>query len=297
MKKYLQLLLLLVLIIPSTVFASWWNPFSWFKKEIKVEQVQIPVKQEVAPVSETKNSDNKKEIAKPETKKVITEKNVIPVKTEQPVITVKENYKIEDVVKEWRPYVASIICITTDSQGIKKSYTLGSGLLSNDPVKGPSILTARHLFNLKDGTLTNYCEVQFPDNKSEVIKIEKKDRYVSNKGFDKGVLVITQPSEYIKNLIKNSETISRDCKNTKPDSTDDIIIMGYPFDKSRDDISYSIGKIVGYKNNYFVSSATLVEGYSGGVPVSLKDNCYLGIPSYITQADPTKSYIFDINKF
>ena len=33
MKKYLLVLLLIVFIIPSIAFASWWNPFSWFKNK------------------------------------------------------------------------------------------------------------------------------------------------------------------------------------------------------------------------------------------------------------------------
>lgn len=45
MKKYILVLFLVVFIIPSVVFASWWNPFSWFSKNIKqptaVQQVGI----------------------------------------------------------------------------------------------------------------------------------------------------------------------------------------------------------------------------------------------------------------
>ena len=45
MKKYLIILFLAVFIIPSIAFASWWNPFSWFKKKVvppPVVQVSIP---------------------------------------------------------------------------------------------------------------------------------------------------------------------------------------------------------------------------------------------------------------
>lgn len=36
-------LLLVITLAPQVTFASWWNPFSWFKKTPKVEQVNIPV--------------------------------------------------------------------------------------------------------------------------------------------------------------------------------------------------------------------------------------------------------------
>src|ERR1035437_9042679 len=41
MKKYLLVLLLRVFIIPSILFASWWNPLSWFNKsDSTIKQVQ-----------------------------------------------------------------------------------------------------------------------------------------------------------------------------------------------------------------------------------------------------------------
>ncbi|MFA5888764.1 MAG: hypothetical protein WCW47_00735 [Candidatus Paceibacterota bacterium] len=30
MRKYLSILVLTIIIIPSVAFASWWNPFTWF---------------------------------------------------------------------------------------------------------------------------------------------------------------------------------------------------------------------------------------------------------------------------
>ncbi len=310
MNKYKSLSLFVIPIIlitlistPQVALASWWNPFTWFKKEIKVEQATTPPQQ--VSILKQENTGPKKEaskvIQKPtESKKVIPETTtpiqIPPVVILPVVIPSKENYKLEDVVKAWRPYTVRVTCITLDSNGNKKSYSDGSGFLAYDPAKGPSVITNKHVFYVKDGISSNYCDVYFPESK-EVVKVEKKDRYVSSKGYDKGTLVITQPSEYISNLAKNSITTSRDCKATKPESTDDIVILGYPMGKPKDDISYAKGKIVGYQDRYFVSTATIVSGYSGGVAVSLKDNCYLGIPTYSQKDDLSKSLILDINKF
>jgi hypothetical protein len=299
----IPLILITLISTPQVASASWWNPFTWFKKEIKVEQAITPPQQ--VPISKQENTEPKKEEIKivsksAESKKVIPETTTpiqIPPAVILPVvIPPKENYKLEDVVKAWRPYTVRVTCITLDSNGNKKSYSDGSGFLAYDPTKGPSVITNKHVFYVKDGISSNYCDVYFPESK-EVVKVEKKDRYVSSKGYDKGTLVITQPSEYISNLAKNPIAISKDCKNAKPDSTDDIVILGYPMGKPKDDISYAQGKIVGYQDRYFVSTATIVSGYSGGVAVSLKDNCYLGIPTYAQKDDLSKSLILDINKF
>lgn len=296
--------------VPQIALASWWNPFSWFKKEVKVEQIYVSPKLEVPQILEIKKNESKKEVIKTnpvplpvETKKIVVEsiKVTEPIKEPQPdvqspAVPLKENYKLEDVVKKWRPYVVRVTCIMLNSQGEKSKYSDGSGFLVNIPSKGPSILTNSHVFSASGKISTNYCDIQFPDN-SEVLRVERKDRYFSKEGYDKGILVISQPSEYVTNLIDNAKRTLRDCIYTKPESTDDIVIFGYPKDKPKNDISVSQGKIVGYMGNFFITSATMVEGYSGGVAVSLKDNCYLGIPTYQMKDDPTKSLILDVNKF
>ena len=48
MKKYFLSLLLLVLVVPSVVFASWWNPFSWqifshFHNNVNITQTQADI--------------------------------------------------------------------------------------------------------------------------------------------------------------------------------------------------------------------------------------------------------------
>ena len=305
----IPIILITLISTPQVAFASWWNPFTWFKKEVKVEQVQIPIKPIEIPTPVKTETEPKKEVTKNtpatkpiESKKAITEKVTTPiievpaVVTPPPVISSKENYKLEDVVKAWRPYTVRVTCITLDSNGNKKSYSDGSGFLTIDPSKGPTIFTNKHVFYTTNGASSDYCDIYFPESK-EVVKVEKKDRYVSSKGYDRGTLVITQPSEYVSNLVKNKKITVNDCIRANAESTDDIVIMGYPMGKPKDDISYAQGKIDGYQDKYFVSTATIVSGYSGGVAVSLKDNCYLGIPTYSQKDDLSKSLILDINKF
>ena len=60
MKKYLLVLLLVIFIIPSIAFASWWNPLSWFKKQTvtsPVVQVSVPISNQILPKSAGCHSD------------------------------------------------------------------------------------------------------------------------------------------------------------------------------------------------------------------------------------------------
>jgi len=56
--------------------------------------------------------------------------------------------------------------------------------------------------------------------------------------------------------------------------------LGYPTVGSRQDITATEGIISGFDGNYFITSAKVEEGNSGGIAVSVKEDCYLGIPTY-----------------
>jgi hypothetical protein len=204
-------------------------------------------------------------------------------------------YNVQNVLNMWRPYVVRVTCIILDEHGNKKSFSDGSGFLSNDP-KGALIITNKHVFSPHNNSVTDYCDVYFPESK-ETVRIEKKDRYTNSKGHDLGALVVTNPSNHVSHLLRNDSTTSRNCIAVKPDSDDDLVIIGYPKGSSKTDISYEQGKLSGYIGSYFISTAKVTEGYSGGIAVSLKNNCFLGITSAAYKEDLTKSLILDVNQF
>lgn len=68
MKNKIIVIFLFFILIPNLAFASWWNPFSWFKKQI----VQPPIVQVSVPVpTSTNNKQNDKQIEK---EKVVIQK-------------------------------------------------------------------------------------------------------------------------------------------------------------------------------------------------------------------------------
>ena len=82
MKKYLLILFLIVFIVPSFALASWWNPFSWFKKSTPViKQELIQQKVDVAPSIQLTPVSIKEKVDKPLIEKVAPKKviNTIPV--------------------------------------------------------------------------------------------------------------------------------------------------------------------------------------------------------------------------
>lgn len=199
-----------------------------------------------------------------------------------------------EIINIWKPYTVRVTCISLDSNGNRKSYSDGSGLLSKTLKGAPVVITNKHVLYTKNNTLSSYCNVYLPTTK-EIIKVLKKD-FSASKNKDIANLAIRKPTESITDLLKNDKQISNDCKNVKIDSTENIAILGYPIGSNKSEVSIVKGLITEYEDYFYVSSATIVSGYSGGVAISLKDNCYLGIPTYAKKDDLSKSLILDVNK-
>lgn len=90
MKKYLIVLFLIAFIIPSIALASWWNPFSWFKKTPKYEQTVTQV-QPINSQIEAKKPTQEKTVEQPQVNKKVTKpikKENSPTSTTIPISTV-----------------------------------------------------------------------------------------------------------------------------------------------------------------------------------------------------------------
>lgn len=200
----------------------------------------------------------------------------------------------DEIINIWKPYTVRVTCISLDSKGDRKSYSDGSGLLSKSLKGVPVVVTNKHVLYTKNNTLSSYCNIYLPVTK-ETIKVLKKD-YFTSKDKDIANLAIRKPTESITSLLKNDKEVSENCKNIKFDSTENIAILGHPTGSNKLDISVTKGVVTGYEEYFYISSASVVTGYSGGVAISLRDNCYLGIPTYAKRDDLSKSLILDVNK-
>ena len=93
-----------------------------------------------------------------------------------------------------------------------------------------------------------------------------------------GYIYINNPSDYFKNLTQTSLLFVR----KKPFLGDEIVVLGYPSIGSRNGLTATEGIVSGFDGNYFITSAKVEQGNSGGAAILLKDNCLLGIPTFVT---------------
>ena len=74
--------------------------------------------------------------------------------------------------------------------------------------------------------------------------------------------------------------MNRFCSLT-PSIGDEVISIGYPSIGSVGDITATDGIISGFESSYFITSAKIEKGNSGGIVVLLKDNCLLGVSTFV----------------
>lgn len=213
-----------------------------------------------------------------------------------PLVGFAQNKAItnEDIISVWKDYTVRVTCISLDENGLKKSYSDGSGFLIYTS-KGISVLTNLHVLYTKGNKLSDYCNVYIPKT-NETFKVLKKDRF-SGKYQDRATLNIKIASRDLKELMRKSKAVSVDCKEEQLVKDIDIAFIGFPIGSDKTKASSIKGKIVGSEDDYIVSAINIVSGYSGGVAISLKDNCYIGIPTFAKKDDLSKSLILNVNKF
>jgi hypothetical protein len=186
---------------------------------------------------------------------------------------------LASIIAQWRPYIAHIECVFINTSGVQYLTQSGSGMvLVESSDNSVSIFTNKHIILDRDIYTPDYCMIKIPDD-SNVFYANFSDGVftISSSGLDSGAIKIKSPDNYMRSL---SSTKIPSC-TTKASVGDSIVILGYPSIGSTTDITATEGIIAGYDGDYYITSAKVERGNSGGAAVSLKNNCYLGIPSFV----------------
>jgi S1-C subfamily serine protease len=178
---------------------------------------------------------------------------------------------ITTIVNNWSSRVARINCTFPENNG--QTVTIrGSGtmtLLNGEPY----LLTNKHVV-VNEGSYPNTCTAYFPD----LDKTVDLDRIVASGSVDKA---------HIK--IADSSTLPASLKNTlvacsaKPNIGDKVVILGYPAVGSASSITATEGIISGFDEGYYITSAKIEQGNSGGAAILAKQNCFAGIPTLVVR--------------
>ena len=175
---------------------------------------------------------------------------------------------VSSVVNEWRPRIAEVRCYW--NSGLESQ---GSGLFIGLTSGKYEVVTNRHVV-FQDSTAAA-CTVQLPGD-SEVSA--SGILYSQSANADSATMYIDNPSSIMNSL--STSVADRMCA-TKASVGDPLVVLGYPAIGSPQGITATEGIVSGYDGNYYITSAKIEQGNSGGVAISLKDNCDLGIPTLV----------------
>lgn len=228
------------------------------------------------------------------------------------------------IIKEWTPKIARITChfkldpkfynfFIKNGLDYSDQTLSGSGLLTQtetNNVISIDVITNKHVINGHNGfSTTDSCEIDFPNGHKYFTDINDvyyqgktapRIEYISGVPYatsadsDSGWLRIKNYDSYIKELLGNgSATI---CKEF-PQIGDGIVVLGYPGIGSGKGITATEGIISGIEQNFFVTSAKIEHGNSGGAAIFINKNCYFGIPTFAVSGKvESLARILDIRK-
>jgi S1-C subfamily serine protease len=198
--------------------------------------------------------------------------------TELQQVESKSTPDLSTIIATWRPIIAHIACQFNDG-----NILLGSSTLVLSSVDGSKdyVITNRHVIDENlSGNYASSCGIKFPlddtiFSASNPNASGGSDLTIATNNSDEARIFIT-PDSYLTAMTTEGR---HECDSI-PNVGDSIVILGYPSIGSQTDITATQGIISGYDGDYYITSAGIDHGNSGGAAIDEKNNCYLGIPTW-----------------
>ena len=216
-------------------------------------------------------------------------KTVEDLKNQKPQTIIKEvpakSTSITDIVNEWGPVIPIVVCNFRNSNGIIVESQGGSAILASgaknlQPRTQFGIVTNKHIVTNSIGNFANDCQIQFPNDPQIFTSLTSDISTSDTNGADGALMKINSPNpdSILSELLNNSK--KKFCSSI-PNIGDEVVILGYPAIGASSGVTATEGIISGYDGDYYVTSAKVDHGNSGGAAIDVKNNCDLGIPTYV----------------
>ncbi len=206
-----------------------------------------------------------------------------------PVATPTAPKSLPEIIAQWSPSVAIVVCTYSDG-----SADFGSGFLDQTSINGVSginVVTNKHVFvEESTGDLATSCAIKIPEDGTNYYTVEaggtpggpSPNFLDSTEGYDFGDIVVPNGDTYFNDVAEENLPICQQQEQTG----DSIIILGYPdYAGQFTEPTATQGIISGYAAPYYTTSAEIESGNSGGVAIDTQNDCYVGIPSAVAEGN------------
>jgi len=171
------------------------------------------------------------------------------------------------IVSRWEPFVYKIICT------FPPYNEQGRGSAIVEQVDNTlRFITNEHVLE-EDGERPTVCTLSKPENESISVDIFRNTISVENNtdvGYGKFSAAIPALNK------------SKYCTE-QPAIGDRIVTLGYPGIGASGSITATEGIISGIEDEYYVTSAKIESGNSGGAAIHVKNDCLIGLPTIVVR--------------
>lgn len=188
-----------------------------------------------------------------------------------------EGADIAKVIREWSPRVARLTCETEFSDG--GSRVAKASAVADLTSSGLRFVTNKHVVEEKD-LLADDCELTLADGESNLKVLKSGIEILSDRDL---AYLKPGPTESLPAGVGKLPICS-----ARPAIGEAVVILGYPSVGSKVGITATEGIIAGFDEEYYITSAKIERGNSGGAAILVKDNCFVGLPT-LTVAGRTES--------
>lgn len=176
-----------------------------------------------------------------------------------------------DIVNQWSGAVYKVVCRFIGANG--KAYTQSGSGLGFNMSDSAVFMTNRHILTPEIGGSLDRCAVS--QNGAELFLLDLENTRVDVE-LDFAFYVFSSPQ----NVFKKRLTSENICKTTSVSQGESIVILGYPITGVKNSATVTEGIIAGVEENFYVTSAKIEQGNSGGAAVLTSQSCLLGLPTY-----------------
>jgi hypothetical protein len=189
------------------------------------------------------------------------------------------NIDLASIVSEWRNRTAFLMCSGNTPSG--QSYIQTATAYIHRFADGEvSAITNKHAVTDSYGNVVSSCEITIPTDLHSILVSSQNINLHPDPTIDASRIFLDNTDSFLSSIVKKKVCFQQPDVEVKVG--DQVVLLGYPAIGSPTDITATEGIISGYDYPYYVTSAKIDHGNSGGLAILVKGDCYLGIPTRAT---------------
>lgn len=205
------------------------------------------------------------------------EKDVLIKDFTQKIASIKAETSSSTIISQWTSRIAQVQCYWKYSG----NGSSGSSTLINFTDTGIAATTNRHVVIDDNGYVPDLCIVGIYGVGARIVSAETGSFISFGDGDVAYINLNNATSTTDKGVFDSTVSNYLNICSTQPNLGDKVIVLGYPTIGTQGGLTATEGIISGTESDYYVTSAKIEHGNSGGAAILVKDNCYLGIPTLV----------------